>query len=120
MPATYPVPRAIRDVAKRAIAQNLSLPMSQRAAFKGKGKQRKPWTGMRTARKLVSGRVDKEQLILMRAWFARHGESPGEKDARKDKTSKASIAWRLWGGSGSIPWINQTLRMIEKKKQRSK
>tara|TARA_Y100000004_G_C8848442_1_gene383669 strand:+ start:665 stop:898 length:234 start_codon:yes stop_codon:yes gene_type:complete len=73
---------------------------------------------MRTARRLVSGRIDEEQLILMRAWFARHGASEMEKKKRKDKTSKASIAWRLWGGSGAISFVNGQLRSIEAKRKK--
>jgi hypothetical protein len=114
----YKVPNQIQEVASRAIEQNLARPISQRAAYKDENGKRVAGTGMRTARRLVSGAVDKQQLILMRAWFARHGASPKEKEARKDKTSRASIAYRLWGGSGAISWINQTLRKIEKEEDK--
>jgi len=114
---TYRVPASIRDIARRAIEQNLSRPISQRAAYKDEGNKRVAGTGMRTARRLVSGRIDEQQLILMRAWFARHGASDKERAKRKDKTSKASIAWRLWGGTGTISWINSTLREIERKRK---
>lgn len=117
---TYPVPKSVRDIARRAIDENQSLPISQRAAYKDEGNKRVPGTGMRTARRLVSGRVDEEQLILMRAWFARHGASEKEKAQRKDRTSKASRAWRLWGGTGAIAWINTTLRMIEKERAKKR
>ena len=86
---TYTVPQSVRDIAKRAIEENLSLPISQRAAYKDEGDKRVAGTGMRTARRLVSGKVDEKQLILMRAWFARHGASEKEKAQRKDRTSKA-------------------------------
>ena len=75
---------------------------------------------MRTARRLLSGSVDEQQLILMRAWFARHGASPKEKEARKDINSKASIAYRLWGGSRAIPFINGQLRAIEARRKKNK
>ncbi len=115
---TYRVPKQVSDIAKRAIEQNLSRSLSQRAAYKIDDDGKKvPGTGMRTARRLVSGRVDEKQMILMRAWFARHGASDMERKKRKDKTSKASIAWRLWGGTGAISWLNSTLREIEKKRK---
>lgn len=117
---TYPVPKSVRDIARRAIDENQSLPISQRAAYKDEGGKRVAGTGMRTARRLVSGRVDEQQLILMRAWFARHGASDKERAQRKDRTSKASRAWRLWGGTGAIAWINTTLRMIEKEREKKK
>lgn len=116
---TYPVPKSIQDIAISAINQNMELPITQRASYKEEGDKRVAGTGMRTARRLASGRVDEEQLILMRAWFARHGESPLEKEQRKDKTSKASIAWRLWGGSGAVSWVNSLLKDIEKSKDKS-
>lgn len=114
----YTVPRELRAIAKRAIDYNLSLPISKRAAYKDENNKRVPGTGMRTARRLASGSVDEQQLILMRAWFARHGESEKEKEARRDKTSKASIAWALWGGSKTRTWVNGMLRDIERKRKR--
>ena len=114
----YKVPKTIQDVVKRAVDQNLSRPLSQRASYKDEGNKRVAGTGMRTAQRLLSGSVDEQQLILMRAWFARHGASEMEKKKRKDKTSKASIAFRLWGGSSAISWINSTLREIEREKKK--
>ena len=108
------VPEPIIKLTQRAIDENQALPISQRAAYKDENGKRVPGTGMRTARRLVSGSVDRKQLELMRAWFARHKESPGEKQARKDKTSKASRAWRLWGGSEGLRWVNQVLRDMER------
>jgi hypothetical protein len=117
---TYPVPRSVRDIAANAIKQNQSLPLAQRAAYKEQGKTKVEGTGMRTARRLVSGRVSAQQLYLMRAWFARHSKAVGSKEARRDKTSRASIAWRLWGGSGAQAWINSTIRTIEREEKQKK
>jgi len=114
----YKVPSDIQRIARQAIEYNLSLPMSRRAAYKQEGKDKMPGTGMRTARRLASGAVDEAQMRLMRAWFARHAESPGEKDARKDKTSKASIAWALWGGSGARRWVSMMIREIEREREK--
>ena len=50
----------------------------------------------------------------MVAWFARHGESDKEAKARQDKTSKAAIAWALWGGNRGRQWAKSVLRKIEK------
>ena len=108
------VPREIQLLAQRAIEYNNSRPISQRAAYKEEGGKRVPGTGMRTARRLARGEVDKAQLELMRAWFARHGESEKEAKARQDKTSKAAIAWALWGGTPARRWVNRELKKIEK------
>jgi hypothetical protein len=112
----YKVPANIQRIAKNAIEYNLSFPVSQRAAWV-KDDEKKAGTGMRTARRLASGAIDEDQMRLMRAWFARHGASPGEKENRKDKTSKAARAWQLWGGSPAMRWVSSMLREIEKKKK---
>lgn len=113
----YKVPQNIVKIAQRAIDYNLSLPMSRRAAYKDEGQKRVPGTGMRTARRLASGAIDEQQMILMRAWFARHAESPGEKEARRDRTSKASIAWALWGGSPAQRWVKSKIRELERARE---
>tara|TARA_Y100001973_G_C5120160_1_gene292286 strand:+ start:478 stop:840 length:363 start_codon:yes stop_codon:yes gene_type:complete len=117
---TYKVPQKIRNIAAKAIEYNLSLPKSKRAAMKEEGNKTVFGTGMKTARKLVRDDVDEKQLILMRAWFARHGASEKEKEARRDKTSKASIAWALWGGTQGRRWVEGTLRDIERKRKKKK
>ena len=116
MPKDIVVPSNIRSIAKKAIDYNLSLPISRRAAYKDEGSKRVAGTGMRTARRLVSGRIDEQQVRLMAAWFARHGASEKEKEARQDKTSKASVAWSLWGGSAGARWSAAKVRELDKKK----
>jgi hypothetical protein len=111
--ATIKVPRDIQLLAKRAIDYNLEQPISRRAAYKDEGGKKVPGTGMKTARKLASGEVDLEQLKLMSAWFARHGESDKEAKARQDKTSKASVAWALWGGTPGRKWVERAIRKLE-------
>lgn len=108
------VPKEIQVLAMKAIDYNLSRPMSQRAAYKEEGGKKVPGTGMRTARRLVSGQISEEQLRLMKAWFARHAESEGSAKARQDKSSKAAIAWALWGGTKARAWVNRELRKLEK------
>jgi hypothetical protein len=111
--ATIKVPRDIQLLAKRAIDYNLEQPISRRAAYKDEGGKKVPGTGMKTARKLASGEVDLDQLKLMSAWFARHGESDKEAKARQDKTSKASVAWALWGGTPGRKWVERAIRKLE-------
>ena len=114
MPKTR-VPNNIIKIVKAAYDENLSLPISQRAAYKDENGKRVPGTGMRTARRLMSGAVDLAQLRLMLAWFARHGASEKESKQRQDKTSKASRAWRLWGGSSGLRWAKQAAKELETK-----
>jgi hypothetical protein len=114
----YKIPRDIQKIAQRAIEQNLALPISQRAAYKDEDGKRVPGTGMRTARRLASGAIDEAQMKLMSAWFARHGESEKESLARRDKTSKAAIAWALWGGSPARRFVNAKLRELERERRK--
>ena len=111
--ASIKVPRDIQLLAKRAIDYNLEQPISRRAAYKDEGGKKVPGTGMKTARKLASGEVDLDQLKLMSAWFARHGESEKESKARQDKTSKAAVAWALWGGTPGRKWVERAIRKLE-------
>ena len=112
----YKVPNQIKRIAQRAIDTNLSLPISRRAAYKDDNGKRIEGTGMRTARRLVSGQVDEPQLRLMSAWFARHGASEREAEARQSSNSKAAIAWALWGGSPGRRWVAAQLREIDRNK----
>lgn len=116
----YKVPSNVVAIARRAIDYNISLPMSKRAAMKEENGKKVFGTGMRTARRIASGAIDRPQMELMRAWFARHGESPKEKEARKDKTSKASIAWALWGGSPGRRFVESKLRDLEREDAKKK
>ena len=109
--AQYNVPREIQIIANRALEYNRSLPQSKRAAYKTKPNgERVPGTGMLTARRLASGRVDDEQIKLMVAWFARH--SKANQEQRRDRTSKMAIAWALWGGTPAQRWAKRIGKQI--------
>ena len=113
----YKLPADIQRIARNAIQQNLSLPISKRAAYKDQDGKRVPGTGMRTARRIASGAIDEAQMRLMSAWFARHGKSEKEAKARQDKTSKAALAWQLWGGNSGRRFVNAKLREIDRQKK---
>ena len=112
----YKAPNHIKQLVQRAVNVNLDRPLAQRAAYKEVDGKKVEGTGMRTARRIVNDQVDEEQLRLMSAWFARHGDSPLEAKARMKSNSKAAIAWALWGGSAGRIWVNATLREIDRKK----
>jgi len=109
--AQYNVPREIQIIANRALDYNASLPISKRAAYRTESNgDRVPGTGIRTARRLASGRVDDEQIQLMVAWFARHSEA--NQQQRKDQTTKMAIAWALWGGTPAMRWAKRIAKQI--------
>ena len=114
--STYKAPAFIKQLVQRAINANLDRPLSQRAAYNEENGKRVEGTGMRTARRIINDQGDEEQLVLMKNWFARHGDSPKEAQARMKSNSKAAIAWALWGGTPGRRWVNQTLRKINRSK----
>jgi hypothetical protein len=109
----YKVPREVQKIAQRALDYNLSLPLNQRAAYKEVEGKRVAGTGIRTARRLISGAIDEEQARLMSAWFARHASNEAEAEARKDKTSKAAVAFALWGGNPGRRYAEGLIRKLE-------
>jgi len=113
---TYKAPSYIKQLVQRAVNVNLDRPLAQRAAYKLVDGKKVEGTGMRTARRILNDQVDEKQLVLMKNWFARHGDSPKEAQARMKSNSKAAIAWALWGGTAGRRWVNATLREIARKK----
>lgn len=68
--------------------------------------------GVARARDLANGRgIPPETLRRMRSFFARHSVDP-----KRDPTSAASIAWRLWGGDSGRRWVESQLRKLDAKK----
>jgi hypothetical protein len=69
--------------------------------------------GVARARDLANGRdVSVETLRRMVSFFARHGAQ--NDDARQDRSSPASIAWRLWGGTPGRAWARRELAKAQR------
>lgn len=70
--------------------------------------------GVARARDLANGvNVSMDTIKRMVSFFARHGGAKDETAARRDRTSAASIAWRLWGGNPGRAWAKRELRKGE-------
>lgn len=68
--------------------------------------------GVARARDLANGKgMSPSTLKRMKSFFARHSVDPKE-----DKTSAASIAWRLWGGTAGRRWANAQVNRLNRKK----
>ena len=68
--------------------------------------------GVARARDLSNGKgMSPSTLKRMKSFFARHSVDPKE-----DKTSAASIAWRLWGGTAGRRWANAQVNKLNRKK----
>lgn len=72
--------------------------------------------GVARARDLAAGKgIPLETLKRMKSFFARHSVDPKE-----DKTSAASIAWGLWGGTAGQKWANGQVNKAERAKAAKK
>ena len=70
--------------------------------------------GVARARDLVNGKgMSESTLKRMKSFFARHSVDP-----KNDKSSAASIAWRLWGGTAGRRWALGQLSKIERKRKK--
>ena len=91
-------PKAVQQVAEGALEDR---------AKHGRGGTE---VGVARARDLANGKgISLSTLKRMRSFFARH-----DVDDRSDKTSAASIAWRLWGGSVGRKWVEGQLGKYER------
>lgn len=70
--------------------------------------------GVARARDLANGKgISESTLKRMKSFFARHSVDPKE-----DRTSAASIAWRLWGGTAGQRWAVSQLNKLERSRKR--
>ena len=68
--------------------------------------------GVARARDLSNGKgMSPSTLKRMKSFFARHSVDP-----KDDRTSAASIAWRLWGGTAGRQWANAQVNKLDRKK----
>ena len=105
MPDSYRPPAAVAKAAQAALDIRKTLPPSRRGGTD---------VGVRRAVQLARrDPVSIDTIKRMVSFFARHAESPGSAEARRDKTSKAAQAWGLWGGSAGRTWAAQILREYE-------
>ena len=106
MPDSYRPPAAVAKAAQAALDRK-TLPPSRRGGTD---------VGVRRAVQLARrDPVSIDTIKRMVSFFARHAESPGSAEARRDKTSKAAQAWGLWGGSAGRTWAARILREYEAK-----
>ena len=91
--ALYDVPDAIRTAAQQGLDWREEYGRGGTAS------------GVRTARALVSGRVEPELLITIAAWWARFSEVEGplEEDG---KPTALAVARALWGGDDAQAWAD--------------
>lgn len=101
-------PTYIRDAARSALDARERVPQSRKAGTP---------VGIARANQLARGdNVSVNTLVRMRSYLER--AEPAYRDARKKgldiKTSKAIMAYYLWGGPRALAWVNSELRQVGK------
>ena len=92
-------PKVVQQIARKAL--------EDRARHRRGGTE----VGVARARDLANGKgMSESTLKRMKSFFARHSVDP-----KQDKTSAASIAWRLWGGTAGRRWALGQLNKLERK-----
>lgn len=103
-------PSAVARAARAALDIRETLPPSRRGGTA---------VGLARARQLANReRVSIDVIKRMLSFFARHAESPGSAEARRDRTSKAAQAWGLWGGNAGRSWAKRELAKYERSRNR--
>lgn len=99
MPNVKP-PSVVQQIARKALEDR---------AKHGRGGTE---VGVARARDLANGKgISPSTLKRMKSFFARHSVDP-----KDDRTSAASIAWRLWGGSAGRRWAVSQVNKLDRKK----
>lgn len=71
--------------------------------------------GVARARDLKNRRnVSDKTLKRMKAFFDRHDTAAERRNRKKSSTSRAAIAWDLWGGNAGRRWVNRELKKRKK------
>ncbi len=102
----FSITKDMSNNAKRAIERNKELPRSKRGMTS---------TGMRRARQLAKGgTLSPNDVITMRAWFARHTSTSKNSPNFKDR-ERAWVAWMGWGGDAAKSRVNSIYRQMMSK-----
>lgn len=108
------MPKAPTRKMKAAARQGLKW---HEDGFKGGEK-----AGVPRARQILSGRaIPDDDILEMRAWFARHSKSKSDDEPRdRDNPSPWFKSWQLWGGDDGKRWATKHGDAIEAKRKKEK
>lgn len=97
-------PKRVQEVAKKALERRRQLPPSRRGGTA---------VGVARARSLSNGQnIPIETIRRMISFFARHDTPAERKNRRNDNTSRAAVAWDLWGGNPGRKWAESVIRRL--------
>jgi len=96
-------PKSVQEVAKKALERRREAPKSKKGGTA---------VGISRGRDLARGaNISMSSIRRMVSFFARH-DTPAERRNRKEKISRASISWDLWGGNPGRRWAESVIRRL--------
>ena len=97
-------PKGVQEVARKALERRREAPKSKKGGTA---------VGISRGRDLARGAIISISSIKrMVSFFARH-DTPAERRNRKEKISRASISWDLWGGNPGRRWAESIVRRMK-------
>ena len=97
-------PKGVQEVARKALERRRKAPKSKKGGTA---------VGISRGRDLARGvNISISSIRRMVSFFARH-DTPAERRNRKEKISRASISWDLWGGNPGRRWAESIVRRLK-------
>ena len=97
-------PKGVQEVARKALERRRKAPKSIKGGTA---------VGISRGRDLARGaNISISSIKRMVSFFARH-DTPAERRNRKEKISRASISWDLWGGNPGRRWAESIVRRLK-------
>ena len=118
---SYVVPAGVRSAAKRGLALRKKQPKSGKAGLDiSEASKQGIGSGVARARDLMSGRVSKNTIKRMHAYFSRH-QSNYKLDAGKaPHEDKGYVAGLLWGGEAGRSFAARMVKKFEREESSKK
>jgi len=97
-------PKGGQEIARKALERRRKAPKSKKGGTA---------VGISRGRDLARGaNISISSIRRMVSFFARH-DTPAERRNRKEKISRASISWDLWGGDPGRRWAESIVRRLK-------
>ena len=97
-------PKGVQEVARKALERRRKATKSKKGGTA---------VGISRGRDLARGaNISISSIKRMVSFFARH-DTPAERRNRKEKISRASISWDLWGGNPGRRWAESIVRRLK-------
>ena len=111
---SYNVPSGVRQAAERGLELRRQQPRSSKAGLDTQqAGQQGIGSGVARARDLISGKVSKETIKRMHAYFSRHASNYKLDAGKKPHEDKGYVAGLLWGGEAGKSFAAKMTRRFQ-------